>query len=206
MNSKTYQVKTLEEAINLAVNDFGLSESELTFKIINEKKGFLGLGRRLEVEAVVNVDGVEKGKEYLQKILDNNNVRGFIEKKVRANHVSFNIEAGDFNGYLIGKNARTLIALQLIVSIVINNYYSGDDVKTVLVDVGGYKKRREQNLERMAVQYGKQVVRTKQRIELDNLNAYERKIIHKKLSSWKDVKTYSEGMAPSRKLVIEIKK
>jgi spoIIIJ-associated protein len=96
--------------------------------------------------------------------------------------------------------------LQLLVSIVVNNYYSAEEAKTVTVDVGGYKKRREQTLERMAVQYGKQVARTKQKIQLNNLNAYERKIIHKKLSNWKDVKTYSVGDEPHRNLVIEPKR
>ena len=57
----------------------------------------------------------------------------------------------------------------------------------------------------MAVDYGKQVARTKQTIKLDNLNAYERKIIHNKLSTWKDVKTHSEGEEPNRVLIIEPK-
>jgi len=205
MKKKLYQVKTIEEAMSLAIKDFGLSETEITFTVISEKRGFLGLGRRIDVEAVVNVDGVEKGKTYLQTILDNGNIQGFIEKKVRGNHVAFNVEAGDHNGYLIGRNARTLNSLQLLTSIVINNYYSTDNAKTVLVDVGDYKKRREHNLERMATQYAKQVIKTKQKIQLDKLNAYERKIIHKKLSTWKEIKTYSVGDEPNRQIVIEIK-
>ena len=138
-------------------------------------------------------------------ILDFNNIEGFIEKKVRGNNVEFNIDAGEFNGYLIGKNSRNLIALQTLVSTIINNYYEGEDLKVVLVDVGGYKRRKERSLENMAVEYGKQVARTKQTIKLDSLNAYERKIIHNKLSTWKDVKTHSEGEEPNRVLIIEPK-
>jgi spoIIIJ-associated protein len=205
MRRKLYEVKTLDEAKRLAVADFGLKESDLTFTIVNEKKGFLGIGSKIEVEAVVDADGITKGKEYIQTLLDNNNIQGFIEKKVRGNNVEFNVEAGDFNGYLIGKNARNLISLQILVSIVVNNYYEGEDLKTVSVDVGGYKQRRERNLENMAVQFGKQVARTKQKIQLDYLNAYERKIIHNKLASWKDVTTHSVGEEPNRFLVIEPK-
>ena len=120
-------------------------------------------------------------------------------------NVEFNIDAGEFNGYLIGKNSRNLIALQALVSTIVNNYYEGDDLKIVLVDVGGYKKRREMSIESMAVEYGKQVAKTKQIIKLDNLNAYERKIVHNKLSSWKDVQTHSEGEEPNRVLIIEPK-
>ena len=206
MKSKVYQTRTMEEAKSLAVKEFGLNESDFNFKILEEKKGFLGIGRSVTVEVTVAVDGVEKGKEYLQTLLSNNNVKGFVEKRVRGNHVAYNIEAGDFNGHLIGKNARNLSSLQLLTSIVVNNYYPLGDVKTVTVDVGGYKRRREQNLERLAIQYGKQVARTKQKIQLDNLNAYERKIIHKKLANWKDVKTYSVGDEPHRNLVIEPKR
>jgi spoIIIJ-associated protein len=112
---------------------------------------------------------------------------------------------GYTHGALIGKNARNLISLQILVSTVVNNYYEGDDLKTVFVDVGGYKKRREKNLENMAVEFGKQVARTKQKVQLDYLNAYERKVVHNKLSSWKDVKTYSVGEEPNRYLIIEPK-
>ena len=129
----------------------------------------------------------------------------YLEENDLLNNVEFNIDAGEFNGYLIGKNSRNLIALQTLVSTVINNYYEGEELKTVLVDVGGYKRRREKSLESMAVDYGKQVARTKQTIKLDNLNAYERKIIHNKLSTWKDVKTHSEGEEPNRVLIIEPK-
>ena len=205
MKRKLYEVKTLDEAKQQAVIDFGVKESELTFTIVNEKKGFLGIGSKIEVEAVIDADGITRGKEYIQMILDNNKVQGFIEKKVRGNNVEFNVDAGDFNGYLIGKNSRNLVALQLLVSTVVNNYYEGEDVKTVLVDVGGYKKRREKNLENMAVEFAKQVSRTRQKIQLDYLNAYERKIVHNKLSTWKDVKTYSVGEEPNRFLIIEPK-
>lgn len=206
MRRKLYEVKTLDEAKQLAVADFGVKESELTFTIVNEKKGFLGIGSKIEVEAVIDADGITRGKEYIQMILDNNNIQGFIEKKVRGNNVEFNVDAGDFNGYLIGKNARNLISLQILVSTVVNNYYEGEDLKIVFVDVGGYKRRREKNLENMAVEFGKQVARTKQKLQLDYLNAYERKIVHNKLSTWKDVKTYSVGEEPNRFLIIEPKK
>jgi spoIIIJ-associated protein len=205
MKTKRYEVKTIEEAKDLAVAEFGVSEKDIEFTILSEKKGFLGIGGKIEVEASIVVDGTAKGKEYLQKILDANNIKGQIEKKVRPNLVEYNIDAGEMNGFLIGKNSRNLIALQTLVTIVVNNYYDSEELMTVLVDVGGYKKRREKTLEHMAVQFGKQVAKSKQRIKLDYLNAYERKIVHNKLSSWKDVNTFSEGDEPKRFLVIEPK-
>ncbi len=206
MIKKIFEVKSIEEAKELAVNELGIPASELSFEILSEKKGFLGMGGKIEVEVTCNVDGVEKGKEYLQMIFKHNDIDAFVEKKVRDNQVEFNIEAGDFNGYLIGKNARGLVALQTILPIVVNKYYLEEDQKTVLIDVSGYKKRKEKQLEAMAVEYGKQVSKTKKPIKLDNFNSYERKIIHNKLSSWDDVTTHSEGEEPDRHLIIEPKK
>lgn len=202
---KIYEVKTLEEAKSEAVKDFELPVTDISFEVLKETKGFLGIGAKMEVKASVVVDGIEQGKKYIKTILDNNGVQGFIEKKVRGNNVEFNIDTEDFNGYLIGHNSRNLIALQTIVSIIVNRYYDEENKKIVLVDVGGYKKKREKSLEHMAVDWGKQVVRTRQAVTITDLNAYERKIIHNKLSTWKEIETHSEGETPNRVLIISLK-
>ncbi len=192
MKTKVYKNMSEDEALQLAAQEFGISEDDLVVKVEND-----------EVEVTVGIDGVEKGKQYIQAILRANNVEGMIEKRVRDNIVEFNVEAGDFNGILIGKNSKHLIALQILVSSIINNYYDIDEQLIVKVDVGGYRRRRESNLERLAVEYGKQAVKSKQNITLDGLNAYERKIIHDRLSTWKELKTHSEGEEPNRFLIIE---
>lgn len=202
---RTYDVKTIEEAQKLAVLDYELPVEALSFEILRESKGFLGIGAKLEVEADIAADGIEQGKKYIKTILDYNGVEGFIEKKVRGNNVEFNIDAGKFNGYLIGRESHNLIALQILVSTIVNRYYDEDNKKIVLVDVGGYKKKREKALEHMAVEWGKQVTRTKKSVTVTDLNAYERKIIHNKLSTWDSVSTHSEGETPNRVLIIEYK-
>lgn len=192
MKTKVYKGINEDEALQLASKEFGISEDDLVVKVEND-----------EVEVTVGIDGIEKGKQYIQSILRANNIDGMIEKRVRDNVVDFNVEAGDFNGVLIGKNSKHLIALQMLVNSIINNYYAEDEQMVVKVDVGGYRKRRESNLERLAVEYGKQVVKTKEVITLDGLNSYERKIIHDRLSTWKELKTHSEGEEPNRFLLIE---
>ena len=204
--NKIYEVKTIEEAYDLAKNDFHFPIDELKFEVLSEKKGFLGIGSKLEVQASLAVDPFTKGKEYLQVILAANNINAVIEKKVRDDVVEYDIEAGDENGYLIGKRSRSLIAMQILVSHYVNRYFIDSDKQiSVLVDVGEYKKKRVRYLERLAIQFGKQVAKTKQKIKLDYLNAYERKIVHSKLATWDDIKTYSEGEEPNRFLIIEPK-
>ena len=101
---KVFEVKTLEEAKKQAVLELELPEEDLKFEVIKETKGFLGIGSKIEVEVSVVTDGIEAGKKYIKQILEFNGVEGFVEKKVRENNVEFNVDAGDFNGYLIGKN------------------------------------------------------------------------------------------------------
>ena len=192
MKTKVYKGILEDEALQLASKEFGISEDDLVVKVEND-----------EVEVTVGIDGIEKGRQYIQSILKANEVEGMIEKRVRDNVVEFNIEAGDFNGVLIGKNSKHLIALQILVSSIINNYYDAEEQLIVKVDVGGYRKRRESNLERLAVEYGKQVSKSKQSVTLDGLNSYERKIIHDRLSTWNDLRTHSEGEEPNRFLIIE---
>lgn len=203
---RSYEVKTLEEAQKLAVKDFELPLNCLKLEVVRESKGFLGIGARLDVEAEVCVDGIEEGKKYIKMILETNGAEGFIEKKVRGNNVEFNIDAGDYNGYLIGKNSKNLISLQNLVSTIVNRYYFGDEKKIVLVDVGGYKKHREKYLESLAVSEAKKVVKTKVDAKLTGLNSYERKIIHNKLASWVELETHSEGEGQDRVLIISLKK
>ena len=192
MKTKVYKGILEDEALQLASKEFGISEDDLVVKVEND-----------EVEVTVGIDGIEKGRQYIQSILKANDVDGMIEKRVRDQVVEFNIEAGEFNGVLIGKNSKHLIALQVLVSSIINNYYDVDEQLVVKVDVGGYRKRRESNLERLAVEYGKQVSKSKQSVTLDGLNSYERKIIHDRLSTWNDLRTHSEGEEPNRFLIIE---
>ena len=79
MKVKNYEVKTIEEAKELAIKDFGVCVSDVEFTVVKETKGFLGLGGKLEVEAKLDVDGIERGKKYIQMILDQNKVYIFEE-------------------------------------------------------------------------------------------------------------------------------
>lgn len=194
MKTKIYNVETCEEALELAANEFGVDKEELDASKFEDG-----------VEVITIVDGVDKAKAYLQTILDAFGAEGYIEKMTKGNTIEFNVDVKSMNGVFIGKNSKHLLAIQTLLNIIANKYYSEDEQKTILLDVGRYRKRREATLEKMAVDFAKQVTKTKQVIKLDNLNAYERKIIHDKLSSWTTVYTHSEGEEPKRFLYIEYK-
>ena len=74
------------------------------------------------------------------------------------------------------------------------------------MDVEDYKDRQIKKLERLARNLARDVVRTKVDIEMDNMNSYERRIVHNILSDFKDVKTESKGEEPNRHVVIKYDK
>ena len=75
----------------------------------------------------------------------------------------------------------------------------------VILDIEGYKAKREKTLEDLAEKVAKTVIRTRKPIKLEPMQAYERKIIHSKLQSNPKVQTISEGQEPHRRIVISLK-
>ena len=73
----------------------------------------------------------------------------------------------------------------------------------IVLDVENYKEKQELNLERLAKKLAREVVKTKVDVKLDNMNSYERRIIHNTLGNNKKVSTISEGEEPNRHVVIK---
>ncbi len=127
-------------------------------------------------------------------------IEAVIEGKLNGErHVSFSIQAKE-NPILIGKNGKTLEAMQSLVKNYINLYT--DEYYVVIIDIGGYKEQRKKQLEILATKTAMEVVKTKVPTKLGKMNAYERRVIHTKLSDWRDVTTVSEGEEPNRYIVI----
>ena len=208
MKERVYEVKDLEEAKKLAINDFGLPLEDLSFDVVEERKGFLGIGSNISVHVCVYVDPIQKAKDYIETFLEEAGFGGQVEKRVRGNIVEFNIYTRDANGVLIGKKAKTLAALQYMASIIVNQYFDREyeTGSIVKVDVGDYRKKRESRLESLAVRVAREVAKTKIPAKLDYMTSYERMIIHNNISDWNDVTTHSEGEEPRRYIVIEPRK
>jgi spoIIIJ-associated protein len=101
---------------------------------------------------------------------------------------------------LIGRRAETLQALQYLVSLIVGKEI--EDWVHVVLDVEGYRQRREQQLRRLAARVAEQAIRTGRRQVLEPMPAAERRIIHLALRNHPDVTTQSIGEEPNRKVVI----
>jgi spoIIIJ-associated protein len=107
---------------------------------------------------------------------------------------------GDDLSILIGRHAETLNALQYIASLIISKEI-GRSIPLV-VDVEGYRARRESQLRQLARRMAEQAVRTGRRQVLEPMPANERRIVHIELREHAEVTTESVGEEPRRKITI----
>ena len=110
---------------------------------------------------------------------------------------------GNDLGVLIGRRSETLNALQLIASLIVSK--AADQWVQLIVDVEGYRTRREHQLRQMARRIAEQAIKTGKRQVLEPMTPNERRIIHLELREHPDVETESIGEEPNRKVTIILK-
>lgn len=105
-------------------------------------------------------------------------------------------------GVLIGRHGHTLDALQYIVNIIANKEIEESERRKIIVDIEGYKERREDIVSKYAHEKAEIVKETGKKIALCYMNAVERRIVHLVLQEEPLIVTYSEGTEPFRKVII----
>ena len=124
------------------------------------------------------------------------------ETKIRGEQITIKMFSNQ-NNILIGRNGQTLKALQQIIRQYIFNIIGV--YPYILLDVENYKEKCENHLEKLAKQIAREVTKTKQPVIMDNMNSYERRIVHNTLANFKNITTFSEGEEPNRHIVVKIK-
>ena len=199
MEVKVFEGKNLEELITESLASLELKEEEV---IINKEEIKSGLLKKTnyKISIYTLTDIQNYVKEYLAKITKLMGLDVTFESKIREQQIIIKMYS-DNNSILIGKDGRTLSALNLIVKQLLSNNYK--IYPHIVLDVENYKEKQELNLERLAKKLAREVVKTKVDVKLDNMNSYERRIIHNTLSNNKKVSTISEGDEPNRHVIIK---
>jgi len=218
--------KTTNEAIENGLKGLNVTKNDVEIKILEntEKRSFFSIlaPRVVKVEMTVKEKNISnKDKENKEKIIYNIEERRkkiaiFLEefiKKLKNKEINYSIDIinnklkvefyGEYATKLIGYRGETLNSLQIILSSIANNGFE-DRVKVIL-DIGGYREKREKTLEELAVKISKTVMKTGKSITLEPMTAYERKIIHSKLQENEKIDTHSIGEEPNRRIVISKK-
>jgi spoIIIJ-associated protein len=199
--------KDIEEAKKLALSQLELPQERVIFEVLEEpSKGFFGLigARVAKIRATEKeLTPLEKGQEFLKKIFKSMHKNIQIECIEEDINYKFNL-IGDDLGVLIGKHGQTLDSLQYLTNMAANKNVTGARVRIVL-DVENYRKRREETLCQLAERLANKARKYRTKVVLEPMNRHERKIIHMALQDYADIITYSDGVEPHRKIVVDIK-
>lgn len=207
MNYIIKESETVEKAVSMALKELKADINEVDIDILqNPSSGFLGIMAKDAKVKVSIVNGPkEKASNFLDLLLKKMNITCDYEIEFdndTLNIVVNNIEGKD-KGILIGKRGNNLDSLQYILSLIVNK--GRNNYVRTIVDIDGYRDKREKTLERLALKKADKCRYYKKKIKLEPMNPYERRIIHSALQSEKDIITYSEGEDPYRRVVIDLK-
>ena len=176
-----------EQSVAVASKPVATSETEVQDTAVETSEG----------------DVVEKGKQFLDDMFTQMGLTVVIEKMMTKDKITFQVHGEDL-GILIGKHGQTLDAIQYLTNLVAHKDVFGHC--HIVVDVENYRSRREETLVNLAKRLASKVKRNRQKVSLEPMNAFERKIIHTALQGDKNVVTNSEGDEPFRHVVITYKK
>ena len=222
--------KTTNEAIEKGLERLKVSKNMVDIKVLenSEKRSFFSILSPRVVKVQLTIKEEKNNNEHIKKekkeaelsekekkiVIDNISkfMTEFLEKteenakfnvKISKSTVYVDIESQEI-GFLIGYRGETLYAFQNILSAVANK---GIEQKVrVILDIEGYKAKREKALEELAEKIEKTVIKTRKSVTLEPMQAYERKIIHTKLQNSEKVETSSIGEEPRRRIVVELKR
>jgi len=200
MKKYIYEGKTIEELKEKTLNELKVNEEDLIINILEEKNSLLKKTAKIEVTTINDV--LNYAKEILSEILKLMNIDVKFEIRRREKTISIKLFS-DNNAILIGKNGRTISALQTLVRQIISNEVN--EKLSIILDVENYKEKRTKNIEYLAKKTAREVAKTKVEATLDSMNSYERRIVHNILSNDKFVYTESIGEEPNRCVVIKLK-
>ncbi|MBA2874334.1 RNA-binding cell elongation regulator Jag/EloR [Thermaerobacillus caldiproteolyticus] len=201
MKEVTATAATVDEAVQLALNQLGISKDRAEVTVLDEgKKGFLGLFNKPAVVKVkVLVNPIEEAETFLKNIIQKMGVEASVERIESEKEIRL-IISGEKIGLLIGKHGQTLNSLQLLTQLVVNRY--AEHYVPIIVDAENYRERRKEALVQLAHKLAEKAIKTGQEVKLEPLPAYERKIIHAVLSDNRKVTTFSVGTEPHRYIVV----
>lgn len=208
---------SVEEAVEAALGELGVSEQEVDVTVLQEpRQGLLGIGSqqaevlvrvRRAAEELTDDDLDEQGEvaaEFLEGVLSRMGLTADVEPTFEDGTMYVDIlgEGPDDEemGLLIGRHGQTLDALQEITRVVVGQR-TGMRAR-IVVDVEDYKRRQRARLEARAREVAKRVARTHREEELEPMNPYERKVVHDAVAQVAGAQSASRGEDPERRVVI----
>ena len=195
----------------------GLDKASVRFEVLSEgERGLLGVGYAparviATAEASAAAPPLESAaeeselaasvRELLGKVTAAVGVRARVDVVEDEEAVTASL-SGDDLGLLIGRHGQTIDAIQYLANVIAWREH-GDDRKGVVIDAAGYRERRRETLEALAVRSAERAKATGEPVELEPMSSVERRIVHLRLQDAEGVSTRSEGEEPYRYVVVD---
>lgn len=144
-------------------------------------------------------ESIRFATKYVEDLLSFFGINVAVYSTIEDDVIQLSVPSTSMNSLLIGKNANNLRALQHIVSITL--VARNAEVTRVNIDVADYKRQRADKIEHQAEQWIRQVRATGKERILD-LNAADRRVVHRFASDYSDIETFSTGEGRERRLHI----
>jgi spoIIIJ-associated protein len=203
MNEVRMKGRSVDEAVDAALQVLGIAKEEASVKVIKEgKSGILGVfgGEEAEVEVSQKGSSAEKGKAVLQDILDKAGFTTIVSVTKEEKGRLFLEVKGEDLGRIIGRDGAALDALQTLVSSILSRGSRRRELVTV--DAADYRKRREEKLGRIAREAVDDAIKRGGEVSLPPMSAVERRAVHIAVKEDGRASSISKGEGASRRVVI----
>lgn len=192
-----YEGKNIENLKKECLEE--LNTNEIYFYETEE----VGLFKGKKILLAITKDEIIKQiKDFIKELSTKMNIE--INSEIRIENENINVLlVTDNNNIMIGKDGKTLNAIQIIL-----RQYMSELNKfglRIIVDVGNYKNKKIKNLEYQVKKICKEVLKTKVETKLDPMNSYERRKVHSIVSEFENLESISYGEDPNRYTVIKYK-
>ncbi|MCL2621749.1 MAG: Jag N-terminal domain-containing protein [Firmicutes bacterium] len=160
--------------------------------------------KEVKVEKKESASGKNKydeSEKFLKGLLTELGNSSTVTRNELDNKMEFLIDGEDI-GVLIGKSGTVMKALEYLTATIAINCRDYESKKRVTVNVGAYREKREEILQKLAEKTAEKVKATGRYIKLEPMNSYERRVIHAHLQTIEGVKTFSSGQEPKRCICI----
>lgn len=198
--------RSVETAVEEALRELGMRRDRVEVEVLEESsRGFFGIlgSRPARVRVLVKETIADRARNFLEEVVGAMGVEAHITIEENEYGIDIDLEGRNL-GVLIGKRGETLNALQYLVNVTVNK--NQQERKRIFLDVGGYRKKREDTLVGLANRLAEKAKRRGRNVVLEPMNPQERRIIHNTLRGRDDIFTFSEGEDPFRKIIIAPRK
>ncbi len=183
-----------ENSMNEAIDSFveSLKEEQENDKLMENNK-------LEDLEKEQNCTGLEKIVKLVRKAIEVICLGEDIRVKVDRENLKVSVYGNDL-AIAIGRHGKNIEALEYIVNQIAARKKLVE--RNVMLDIKDYRKKKAERIKKTAIKMAKKAIRKGKKIKLRPMDSFERKIIHKALASFKNVKTESKNKEPHRRIVI----